>query len=654
MAGANLAFSKVVATPTPTAWSQAYSAGSLFAAISLESSSGNLETDLNTIGKDIISTLESEFFTLERKDLESIKQAIATTISRVDEGVNLSFVICYLNDNVLYLYATGGGKAVLKRGEKIGTVLEGDEDKNVKSASGYVQSADIIILQTRQFLRIISSSTLASSLDKSNPSEIAEEIAPHVHDKTEGGASAVILSYKEGVSQVEPEVKEAMAQAAAAEVANETIDPIAKPIDNPTTQTENTIEESTQPPQESIDEQEKVNIPPLENTPEEISEIIRPSAASGISQAYPLENPLPERIQASQEMASPFLTDQKPKRFSVGFGGLKRLTRSRKLILFVGLLLVIVIIVVAVLALRNMQSSNQEELFAGIYTEAQDKYDEGVSLKDLNASLSQESFKAAQKILEENKDTFSEGSNEDNQIEELLRKVNSELGGSSSGGSTNGATANEVDKSESQLLSVELDNSGASYFTQNEDFVYFLNKDGINRIDKGNSEEETIAESDWETEGGIGVFGSNIYVLDKEDGILKFVPSGENFTSSDYLTSDVDLADSVAMAIDGSVYVLFENGDVKKYTRGAEEDFEITGLEKALSSPTRIWASEEDENIYILDRGNSRVVVINKEGAFVKAYSADIIKSAKDFDIQEADGAMFVLNGTKIYKIDIE
>jgi len=654
MAGANLAFSKIVATPTPTAWSQAYSAGSLFAAISLESSSANLETDLNTIGKDIISTLESEFFTLERKDLESIKQAIATTISKVDEGVKLSFVICYLNNNILYLYATGGGKAVLKRGEKIGTVLEGDEDKNVKSASGYVQSNDIIILQTRQFLRIIASSTLASSLDKNIPEEIAEEIAPHVHNKSEGGASAVILSYKEGAAaEIEPEVKVAMEQAAAAEIAGEAIDSTPKPTDEPAAQHAEDSE-TAETPSKHIGELEKTNIPPLENTPVEISEIIRPSTIPPISQASPIENPMPERIQASQEATFPFLTDQKPKRFSVEFGGLKRLPRSRKLILLVGLLLVIVIIVIAVFALRNMQSSNQEELFAGIYAEAQDKYDEGVSLKDLNAPLSEESFKAAQTILEKNKDTFAEGSNEDNQIESLLEKVNSELGGGLGGGSTNGATANEVNKSESKLLSIELDNSGASYFTQNEDFIYFLDGKGINRIDKGNNEKKTIADSDWDTEGGIGVFGSNIYVLDKEEGILKFVPSGENFTSSDYLTSDVDLTDSTSMAIDGSVYVLFENGDVKKYTRGAEEDFEITGLEKALSSPTKIWAAEEDDNIYILDNGNSRIVVLNKEGSFVKAYGADIIKNAKDFDIAEADSTMFVLTGTKIYKIDIE
>jgi hypothetical protein len=661
MAGANLAFSKVVATPTPTAWSQAYSAGSLFAALSLESSSQSLETDLNSIGKDIISTLESEFFTLERKDLESIKQAITTTVERVNDQVKVSFVVCYLNDNILYLYAVGGGKAVLKRGEKIGTVLEGEEGKTVKSASGYVQNADIIILQTRQFLRIIAPSTLASTLDRSIPEEIAEELAPHVHDKSEGGASAVILSYKEGTLEVAPELKAAMAQGAAEEAieSGSPKSPAGPPAQaSSAVETTEEVESETQipSPQPETEGEEPTHTPSLETTPEEISEIIRPSSATTpITQSAPVQNPMPERIQASQEATSPFLTDQKPKRFSVGFGGLRTLSRTRKIILLVVVLLIAVTLIVALLAIRNTQNSNRQELFNGIFTQAQEKYDEGVSLKELNASLSQESFGEARDILEKNKDTFSDGSDEDNRIEDLLEKVNSELGGETSEDNNDSPTAKEVNKSESKLLSYQLDNTNATYFTQNEDFVYFLNNEGINQIDKGNNEEDLATKKDWDTAGGIGVFGSNIYVLDKDNGILKFVPSGNNYTNSNYFTGDgPNLSEAVAMAIDGSVYVLFEDGSINKYTRGAEDDFEITGLEKALSSPTRIWTQEDDDHIYVLDRGNSRIVVLNKEGAFVRAYSADIIKNAKDFDVQEANKKVFVLSGSKVYEIALQ
>lgn len=642
MAGTKLAFSKVVATPTDLAWSQAYSAGSLFAAISLQSPTpAQTEEDgLGNVGKDLISTLESEFFTLENKDLESIKKAIETTFTRVDENILTSYVLCFLNDNILYLYASGGGKAILKRGEKIGTVLEGEDGNTIKSASGYVQDKDVLVLQTKQFLRIIPSSTLAASLDKQSPEEITEELAPHVHDKSEGGASAVVLTYNEaGISEEEAET---LSEAAVGVTVGSTTAAGATPTTSPDVSED--LNESTE---EITEATETV---PEEETTEEISEIVKSSEAEDA----PVENPLPETTQ-SPETASPFLTDQPSKRrMSAGFGlgRLRRMPKGRRLILIIGAILVILLLIISVFAIVNMQNSNNEELFNGIYNEAREKYEEGMSLKDLNESLAQENFRGAQAILQKNVDTFPQGSSEDEQIEALLAQVNSQLRGSSGGGTTTSSQAQEVDKSESQILSVAIDNPNASYFTQNEDFIFFIDNNGVNRLDKGNSQEEEIIESDWEEEGGIGVFGSNIYVLDKTENIFKFVPSGEKFTKSNYITSDdPDLSNSAAMAIDGSIYVLDTSGNIQKYTKGAEEEFSITGLEKSMSGPTRIVTGEDFENIYVLDKGNSRIVVLDKEGNFVKAYSADILKNARDIDPQEAENAIFVLSGGKVYKI---
>ena len=103
----------------------------------------------------MISTFESEFFTLESKSLESIKQALLTTTARINQDISSSFVVCYFTDDVLYLFATGGGKAILKRGEKIGTVLDTDESTNIKSASGNVKDNDLIVFYSKSLPNII-------------------------------------------------------------------------------------------------------------------------------------------------------------------------------------------------------------------------------------------------------------------------------------------------------------------------------------------------------------------------------------------------------------------------------------------------------------------------------------------------------------------
>lgn len=634
MAGDNLSFSKVVATPTANAWSQAYSAGSLFAAVSLQSDIIPQEDEnLNSLGKDVISTLESEFFPLEKKDLESIKGAVATTISKIKEDIKLSFVVCYLNDNILYLYAVGGGKAILKREDKIGTVIDSDEGREVKSASGYVQDKDYIVLETQPFLKTVATPTLASALDRETPEEVSEELAPHVHEKSEGGASAIILNYNEASSGVASEVS---ATAGAAAVVNQALNDSEEPEE-----TEDKAENI-----ESVEESSVVN----EELNESINEIDKTPQVVEIPEALVPEN-LPQ--EKTPEQTSPYLTDQKSRRKipGIGFGKLRGLTRRRRLLFLIGIILIVLILIAGFFLIFN-RSSGDTDQFNQIYSEAQSKFEECQSLQELNASLAEEKCREAQQILTQNQNAFPEGSEEDNQIEALLVQVNNALGGS--GSTEASSTATEVDKSESQLLSVQIDNPDSDFFTQNEDFIYFINGTGVTRLDKGNSEEEAIIDESWEEAGGIGVFGSNVYVLDKTDNILKFVPSGDTFSESNYITSDADLTKSVAMGIDGSIYVLDSSGNIQKYTKGAEEQFSVSGLEKSMSSPTRIVTGEDFENIYVLDNGNSRIVVLGKDGGFVKAYSADILKNARDIDPQEGQSAIFVLSSDKVFKIDLE
>ena len=95
------------------------------------------------------------------------------------------------------------------------------------------------------------------------------------------------------------------------------------------------------------------------------------------------------------------------------------------------------------------------------------------------------------------------------------------------------------------------------------------------------------------------------------------------------------------------------SGTITKFLRGEEDSFEIKGLSKPLSSPTRIFTNDDTDNLYILDNGNSRIVILDKNGEFVNSFTADVIKGAKEIDVDEAGGKVFILSGGKIYQIDI-
>lgn len=627
MADTNIAFANIVPNTSPASWSQAYNAGKLFAVLSLqrEAKEGMDDGELSVLGKEVISTFEQEFFTLENKDLEGVKNAIHRAIEKIAHLPSYSFVITYISGSVLYVFIAGGGSVILKRGSKIGTILEAEEiGSEIKSASGFLQNDDLIVLQTKSFSKIINIQTLAGALDQENPEKIAEELAPKIHEKQDGSASSIVLFYKdekavETLQAVKDELpaKEEVPASAAFDAAKS---------DN--------FEEI------SLDNLEKPPEPPL-------SELVLNAEEEDENKPFTQE------------------TKRSRPRFSLPIGAifskinLSSLNHRRRLLLTVAAVIILILGASIFFGLRNRDNQANQQAFAGIYPKALDKYNEGKSLADLNESLARQNFEEAQKILSENKDRFKEGSSEDGQIEDLLSKVNSELGGRSGTSDTGLAQAKSVSKDLSEMLSVELNNTGVTHFTKDPTYVYFIDGAGVQRVNKETSDKTQIIAKNWAMPSGVGVFSGNLYVLDKEvSEIFKFTPpaTGSAYTKSAYLTKGTtpDFTKAVSMAIDGSIYVLTSDGKVLKFLRGASSSFSITGLSKPLLKPTKIYTIEDFTNIYILDRGNSRIVVLNKTGGFVSQYQASVLKDARDFEVVEADKKIFILSGGKVYQIDLK
>lgn len=565
--------SKIVSTPNETSWSQAYNAGKLYAVLALEREVIEQEVqvegelDLNLIGKETLETLESEFFTLETKDLEGIKGAVERACEKLAANIKASLVVAAESTNILYVVIKGRGKVDLKRGGQIGTVLESDEENEIKTGSGFLQNNDVLILQTPEFSELVSKDILAQSIDNQSPSEIAEILAPTIHQSDKGGAASVILKYKDETPPEAQEVPQA----------------------------------------------------PLEET----------EAGTGLKiindYFFQVKNLIQER------------------RFEI-----PSLPHSKRVLLTIGLILILVFAGTVILAAKKQGDKKVKEAYVQVYVEAQEKYEEGQSLLDLNKALARDSFTSAKKILEEGQSRFSKGSKEEKQVEELLSKVNLALSESSGVARVSPV---EVSKSESKLLSFALEHKDGLYFTKDDKNLYVVSKTSVS------SDKKVLIKNsgDWTDAGGLGTFFGNIYVLDRpSDQIVKFLATPSDFGKANYFTKEKpDLSNAQAMAIDGSIYILFKDGTILKYTKGTRDSFEVKGLDKALSNPTRIF-TDSQSNIYVLDNGNSRIVVIGKDGRYQSQYQANILKDAKDFDVQESSKKIFILVGSKIYRIDLK
>ena len=571
----NISVAKIVATPSQSSWSQAYNAGRLFAVLSLEKEAEETQEKdyLNILGKELLETLEQEFFALEVKDLESIKKSVQTTIQKIPENVGCSFIIGSIVDHVLYVFIQGEGKVTLKRSEEFGIILESDKNE-LKASSGILKEADLVILQTKQFKDIISTNILVSALDHQPPSDIAEALAPIIHRQEKGGAAAILIEIKK---------KEEDLILSDAKLAQQEIDTTSQP--------------------------------------------------RGLKSFTDYFYPLADKLK---------------------FPKLKNLEHPKKKFLTIAAVVMLILILTVIFAISAQNNTKRQAAFRQVYPQAQKKYEEGQSLVDLNKNLARDSFTAAEKILNDNKNKFPKNSKEGKKVLELREKVNKAL---TSASEINSVAAKIVDESQSRILSLGLKNADSPYFTQDDKNIYFL-KDGVISEDKKDSKTKKIINSNDlpKNIGGLGVYFGNIYVLDKNGQILKFVSSDGEFSKNNYFPNDTspNLSKAQSLAIDGSIWILFSDGTILKFTKGESDNLNISGLDKPFSNPTRIFTDLSSDNIYILDNGNSRIAMLSKNGSYQAQYQTNVIKSAKDFEVKESDKKIYILSGGKVYQIDLK
>jgi hypothetical protein len=148
------------------------------------------------------------------------------------------------------------------------------------------------------------------------------------------------------------------------------------------------------------------------------------------------------------------------------------------------------------------------------------------------------------------------------------------------------------------------------------------------------------------------VYNQKIYLLDaKNNQIWKHSPTTSGYTrGTSWLKENFDLTSASSMAIDGTIYLIKNDGELLRLAGGYKENFE-TNIDPALTSPTKIWTSAETNYIYILEPKTKRLVVLDKNGKLKIQYRSDQFDDAKDFIVSEKEKKIYLLCGDKIYGI---
>lgn len=196
-------------------------------------------------------------------------------------------------------------------------------------------------------------------------------------------------------------------------------------------------------------------------------------------------------------------------------------------------------------------------------------------------------------------------------------------------------------------------------------FIYSGDK-GILKVDTANQKITTVSkkDNDWGKIVDLYGFAGNVYVLDtgKKEAtsggqIWKYLPTPDGYSAKrNYLNSGVkaDFTGALRMQIESSIYVLKSGGEILRFTRGDKDNFSLGGLDKGVKDPKSLFVSSDTDNLYLLDSGNSRLLILTKTGAYKGQIGGAKFATATDLVVDEKNKKVYLLEGSKIYSVDLK
>lgn len=373
----------------------------------------------------------------------------------------------------------------------------------------------------------------------------------------------------------------------------------------------------------------------------------------------------------------------------------KLLPRSKRGMAILGITFLLVVLVGLGLTYVKQKGARGEGEFSKNYQLAADAFSKSQSLKDLDQAAALSSLKEARESVEQAlkikpKDQKSQDLKK--QIEgaapdilkiyavielpvwldlDLIkkgfsaRKLSMSLGNLLLLDESKG-TLITIDTSKShEILAGEEKLGDAKESALNGDVAWVFSDDkGIIKVEGAKKEPKKAigVDKEWGNIVDIYGFGGNIYLLDESSSasssgqIWKYVPIENGYSDKRAYFKEgvkVDLSGVKRMEIDSSVWILKRGGEILKYTSGSPDFFSIGGLDKGLGDPNSFFVSDRTDNVYILDSGNNRLVVVDKKGAYKAQYTGDKFGSFTDLVVDEKDKKAYFLQGSKIYLLEL-
>jgi len=556
-------------------------------------------------GKEILDLLLTKITNYKERNLTVLKEL--TSWAKEIEAVK-TLTLGFLNGEFLYLANIGTGEVMLKRGSRVGKILSSGE-----TSSGKLAVRDILLFTSATFADCIDFANREAILKRENIDNISEEFYTTLLDNSNSiGATALLLELEHQSTQEQAELFKQQA---------------------PKRDYKKIISQRWYSIVSSIKEKQK------------------------------------ELLKEDEE------------------------TKSKKTLLTVAIILILLLVTSIFLNVSHSKNATREQKLKQALDLVTHQYDEAVSLIDLNPVRARLLLSDSKLSLFQILPQFPKDSKEYKEVNEWLNKIAEKEvaaykifkftqvpiffdmnliknGGIGSKMALHQKTAVVLDSKNKTIYSLTLDTKKAEIIAGAETVndtqtiavhgqsAYFLGNDGIVKIDLPTKGAQIVVKTDkeWGEIGELVAFAGNLYLLDRRNNaIWKYIAQETGFSGRvSYLNPDVrvTLATARRMIIDGSVWLLTDSG-ILKFTSGLGDNFTFKGLADKVSAVS-IFTSDNDKNLYVLDKQLPRILVFDKEGNYQSQYQWDGLKDADDILVSEEEEKIFVLSKDKIYSLDLK
>lgn len=583
----------VVGPADGTHWGQVLISPTGYGIVEISDSLGEAQSRgvriLSLLGKKVSNPLAS---------LSSVEDAV----SAVWETGITSLIVLVPVGAVVYLVLRGKGNVYVKRGKELANLMHA-----AGGVSGEVREGDTILLVSHGFSRMLTHTDIVGMFDHLPAAEVAEKLTLRLHEKP-GGEGAVALVF---------------------EVAG--------------------LEETA----------------PL------------PSAAS---EKVGEEPGAPPRV--PREKIISLLHAVRSLRHDP-----KRLTRAAAI-----MLTSLFLISVAVGMWKQTVAKKNEHVTSAL-SDARHAFEEGVALLDLNPVKGRERLGEAKNLLEPVLSLVNPRTREGRDVKLLYDQVGDNLtqslqitesaltlfydmellkkGASATSIALERTSLAIADESGAAVYHLDIATKKAEVVAGGEQLaqsssvalhgnsIYTLTPSGIVGITRTDKKLTTVVPKNdgWGNVLSLVSFGGNLYLLDTaKSRIWKYTATEKGFSDiREYLNPDTlpDLSMATNMTIDGAVWVGTKKGTIIRFVQGREETFVPKGVEPVLGTDLAVYGTDETQNIYVLDRINTRVVVLDKDGTYLAQYRFTANSSVRSFVVSEEQKKILLLVAGKLYSIDL-